>query len=231
MYFKLLGSVQHVIYKQWEKIFLTSLAIGLTTAQFTFPANTEAKTVKSKDPFTISAPSVDYKKGIKASVTVTPGKGNKGLETVVFQLINGTTPVTQTAVETDIKKAEKFTVSFNASNPEYWVKVSVVSKYNGNFKNFGSSLAKPVNNAPVTLRIMETTDVHTNLLGYDYYKDAVSDTVGFAKTATLIKEARKEVKNSVLVDNGDLIQGTPLGTYKATVEPLKKEKFILFIRL
>lgn len=205
-----------------KKFFLTSLAIGLTTAQFTLPANTEAKTVKSKDPFTISAPSVDYKKGIKASVTVTPGKGNKGLETVVFQLINGTTPVTQTAVETDIKKAEKFSVSFSASNPEYWVKVSVVSKYNGNFKNFGSSLAKPVNNAPVTLRIMETTDVHTNLLGYDYYKDAVSDTVGFAKTATLIKQARKEVRNSVLVDNGDLIQGTPLGTYKATVEPLKK---------
>ncbi|WP_409295065.1 bifunctional 2',3'-cyclic-nucleotide 2'-phosphodiesterase/3'-nucleotidase [Peribacillus sp. SCS-26] len=72
------------------------------------------------------------------------------------------------------------------------------------------------------LRIMETTDIHTNLLGYDYYKDSPSSTVGFSRTAALIKEAKKEVKNSVLVDNGDLIQGTPLGTYKAKIAPLKK---------
>ncbi|CAH0344577.1 bifunctional 2',3'-cyclic-nucleotide 2'-phosphodiesterase/3'-nucleotidase [Bacillus sp. CECT 9360] len=80
----------------------------------------------------------------------------------------------------------------------------------------------PRQNSEFSLRIMETTDVHTNLLGYDYYKNAPSDTVGLARTATLIKQARKEAKNSVLVDNGDLIQGTPLGTYKANVAPLKK---------
>lgn len=71
------------------------------------------------------------------------------------------------------------------------------------------------------LRILETTDVHTNLLSYDYYKDAPSDTVGLARTANLIKAARQEAKNTFLVDNGDLIQGTPLGTYKAIVSPLK----------
>ncbi|MBM7694644.1 2',3'-cyclic-nucleotide 2'-phosphodiesterase/3'-nucleotidase/5'-nucleotidase [Peribacillus deserti] len=72
------------------------------------------------------------------------------------------------------------------------------------------------------LRIMETTDIHTNLLSYDYYKNASSTAVGFSRTATLIKNAKKEVKNSVLVDNGDLIQGTPLGTYKAKIDPLEK---------
>ncbi|MFX3623295.1 MAG: bifunctional 2',3'-cyclic-nucleotide 2'-phosphodiesterase/3'-nucleotidase [Ectobacillus sp.] len=71
------------------------------------------------------------------------------------------------------------------------------------------------------LRIMETTDIHTNLLSYDYYKDAAYEKVGLAKTAALVKQARKEVKNSVLVDNGDLIQGTPLGTYKAKVDLLQ----------
>jgi 2',3'-cyclic-nucleotide 2'-phosphodiesterase/3'-nucleotidase/5'-nucleotidase len=74
----------------------------------------------------------------------------------------------------------------------------------------------------VKLRIMETTDIHTNLLNYDYYKDAPYEKVGLAKTATLVKEARNEVENSVLVDNGDLIQGTPLGTYKANIEPLQE---------
>lgn len=73
----------------------------------------------------------------------------------------------------------------------------------------------------VKFRIMETTDIHTNLLNYDYYKDAAYEKVGLAKTATLVKEARKEVQNSVLVDNGDLIQGTPLGTYEAKIDPLK----------
>ncbi|MEH6994527.1 bifunctional 2',3'-cyclic-nucleotide 2'-phosphodiesterase/3'-nucleotidase [Neobacillus drentensis] len=71
------------------------------------------------------------------------------------------------------------------------------------------------------LRIMETTDVHANLLNYDYYKDALYEKVGLAKTATLVKEARNEIKNNVLVDNGDLIQGTPLGTYEAKIDPLK----------
>ncbi|WP_242611954.1 bifunctional 2',3'-cyclic-nucleotide 2'-phosphodiesterase/3'-nucleotidase [Fictibacillus sp. BK138] len=69
---------------------------------------------------------------------------------------------------------------------------------------------------------METTDLHTNFAAYDYYKAAPSDVVGLSKTATLIKQARKEVKNNVLVDNGDLLQGTPLGTYKAKINPLKK---------
>jgi 2',3'-cyclic-nucleotide 2'-phosphodiesterase/3'-nucleotidase/5'-nucleotidase len=76
-------------------------------------------------------------------------------------------------------------------------------------------------NAFVNLRIMETTDIHTNVLNYDYYKDAAYEKVGLAKTAVLVKNARKEVENSFLVDNGDLIQGTPLGTYKAKIQPLK----------
>lgn len=74
----------------------------------------------------------------------------------------------------------------------------------------------------VDLRIMETTDVHTNLMNYDYYKNAETDTVGLVKTATLVHEARKENKNNVLVDNGDTIQGTPLGTFFAKVERIKK---------
>ncbi|WP_396653848.1 bifunctional 2',3'-cyclic-nucleotide 2'-phosphodiesterase/3'-nucleotidase [Metabacillus litoralis] len=84
--------------------------------------------------------------------------------------------------------------------------------------------AKPTTSkvqAQVELRIMETTDIHTNLFNFDYYKNAEAPKLGLAKTATLVKEARKEVDNSVLVDNGDLIQGTPLGTYKAKIDPLE----------
>ncbi len=38
---------------------------------------------------------------------------------------------------------------------------------------------------------------------------------GLVRTATLVREARAEVKNSVLVDNGDLLQGSPMGDYMA----------------
>ncbi|MGD8188847.1 bifunctional 2',3'-cyclic-nucleotide 2'-phosphodiesterase/3'-nucleotidase [Brevibacillus ginsengisoli] len=73
----------------------------------------------------------------------------------------------------------------------------------------------------VNLRILETTDIHTNIVNYDYYKDASTDEFGLAKTASLIKKARQEAVNSMLFDNGDLIQGNPLGDYVARVQPLK----------
>ena len=74
----------------------------------------------------------------------------------------------------------------------------------------------------VSLRILGTTDIHTNLYNYDYYKDAQTQEFGLAKTATLIKEARAEAKNTLLFDNGDLIQGNPLGDYKARVDKLEE---------
>lgn len=86
---------------------------------------------------------------------------------------------------------------------------------------FGSVFAVAADsNAALKVRIMETTDVHTNLMSYDYYKSADAPTVGLSRTATLVKAARAENPNTLLVDNGDLIQGTPLGTYKALVNPV-----------
>jgi 2',3'-cyclic-nucleotide 2'-phosphodiesterase/3'-nucleotidase len=65
--------------------------------------------------------------------------------------------------------------------------------------------------ADVQLRILETTDIHVHVVDYDYYQDRQSDAVGLARTARLIEAARSEVANSILIDNGDLIQGNPLG--------------------
>ncbi|MFD2442799.1 bifunctional 2',3'-cyclic-nucleotide 2'-phosphodiesterase/3'-nucleotidase [Bacillus sp. CGMCC 1.16607] len=83
------------------------------------------------------------------------------------------------------------------------------------------SYAEVMDKDVVKLRIMETTDTHTNLLSFDYYSGAVQNKYGLTKTAQLVKQAREEVKNSVLVDNGDTMQGTPLATYFAKVNPLK----------
>ncbi|UTE73582.1 bifunctional 2',3'-cyclic-nucleotide 2'-phosphodiesterase/3'-nucleotidase [Rossellomorea marisflavi] len=81
--------------------------------------------------------------------------------------------------------------------------------------------AKAAETDLVNLRILETTDIHVNLANYDYYQDAETDKYGLVKTASLIKQARTEAKNSLLFDNGDLIQGNPLGDYVAKIDPLQ----------
>jgi 2',3'-cyclic-nucleotide 2'-phosphodiesterase/3'-nucleotidase len=78
------------------------------------------------------------------------------------------------------------------------------------------AMAGPAMADEIKLRIIETTDIHTNVMDYDYYKDKPSQKIGLARAATLVKEARGEVTNSVLVDNGDLLQGSPMGDYMAS---------------
>ena len=63
------------------------------------------------------------------------------------------------------------------------------------------------------LRVLETTDLHTNIMDFNYYSGKDDPTIGLARTASLIHAARNEAKNSVLVDNGDLLQGSPMGDY------------------
>lgn len=71
---------------------------------------------------------------------------------------------------------------------------------------------------PVTaqLRLLGTTDLHVSLIGYDYYRNVETVDIGLSRTATLIHQARKEVNNHLLFDNGDILQGNPLGDYAAS---------------
>src|SRR5215471_21356426 len=57
--------------------------------------------------------------------------------------------------------------------------------------------------------ILSTTDMHGRVFPVDYYTNKY-DNVGIAKVATLIKQARKEDPDLLLLDSGDTIQGTPL---------------------
>lgn len=77
------------------------------------------------------------------------------------------------------------------------------------------TLAGPAMADTIKLRIIETTDIHTNVMDYDYYKDQPSQQIGLSRAATIVKQAKSETENTVLVDNGDLIQGSPMGDYMA----------------
>jgi 2',3'-cyclic-nucleotide 2'-phosphodiesterase/3'-nucleotidase len=71
------------------------------------------------------------------------------------------------------------------------------------------------------LRLLSTTDIHTHVVDYDYYRDQRDASLGLSRTATLIRQARAEVRNSLLFDSGDLIQGNPLGDYVAVEQRLQ----------
>ena len=73
----------------------------------------------------------------------------------------------------------------------------------------------------VHLRLMETTDLHVHDFPYDYYADKPRDTVGLARTASIIKVIRSEATNSLLLDNGDFLQGNPMGDYIAYERGMK----------
>ncbi|CUH42017.1 bifunctional 2',3'-cyclic-nucleotide 2'-phosphodiesterase/3'-nucleotidase [Ruegeria atlantica] len=72
------------------------------------------------------------------------------------------------------------------------------------------------------LRIMETTDIHVHVFPYDYYADKPRDTVGLSRTASIINDIRSEATNSLLVDNGDFLQGNPMGDYIAYERGMKE---------
>ncbi|KHA50933.1 5'-nucleotidase C-terminal domain-containing protein [Sulfitobacter geojensis] len=67
----------------------------------------------------------------------------------------------------------------------------------------------------LSLRIMATTDIHMQLLGYDYLRDCSLPHNGLAGLATLVDQARAEARAAdtatLLFDNGDFLQGTALG--------------------
>ncbi|WP_026339321.1 bifunctional 2',3'-cyclic-nucleotide 2'-phosphodiesterase/3'-nucleotidase [Psychromonas ossibalaenae] len=67
----------------------------------------------------------------------------------------------------------------------------------------------------VDLRILETTDLHANIMDFNYYSGKEDPTIGLTRTASLIRAAGAESDNFVLVDNGDLLQGSPMADYVA----------------
>ncbi|MFD6497940.1 bifunctional metallophosphatase/5'-nucleotidase [Streptomyces sp. NPDC060188] len=75
--------------------------------------------------------------------------------------------------------------------------------------------------------ILGTTDLHSHVFDWDYYTDAAyqdskGNSVGVARVATLVKQQRaaKGEDRVLLVDAGDIIQGTSLAYYYARVDPI-----------
>ncbi|AGS68924.1 bifunctional metallophosphatase/5'-nucleotidase [Streptomyces collinus] len=78
-----------------------------------------------------------------------------------------------------------------------------------------------------SLTVMGTTDLHGHVFNWDYFKDAeysdkAGNAMGLARISTLVEQVREEKGrcNTLLLDAGDTIQGTPLTYYYAKVDPI-----------
>ena len=68
-------------------------------------------------------------------------------------------------------------------------------------------------NKEVTLKIIETSDVHGCYFPYDFIRRKPTDG-GLAKVSSFVKEQRNMYgDNMLLIDNGDILQGQPIAYY------------------
>ena len=90
------------------------------------------------------------------------------------------------------------------------------------------AIAAPTNPVAVeqhqeTITVMATTDVHGYALNWDYFNNRPFTTeTGLAKVATLVDEVRADrgSERTLLLDNGDTIQGSSLAQFYAKIEPI-----------
>lgn len=66
----------------------------------------------------------------------------------------------------------------------------------------------------IDFKILSTTDIHSNLMNYNYEEDKEDNTVGLVKIATLIKQERND--NTILLDNGDAFVSGAIDYYIIT---------------
>ena len=87
----------------------------------------------------------------------------------------------------------------------------------------------------VKIVFLETSDIHGRLFSYDYAVDEQKKDNGLTRVATILKEHRKENKNVIVIDNGDLLQDNsaelfnsePVHPLMRTLNDLKYDVFVL----
>lgn len=80
--------------------------------------------------------------------------------------------------------------------------------------------------ADKTITILQTSDIHGNIYPWSYKIGESDDDVGLAKVNSVVKKVKEENPNALLVDSGDIIQGTTLTNIfkdrKDVVNPMMK---------
>jgi len=94
----------------------------------------------------------------------------------------------------------------------------------------GSCVSAPLLQAPETLDLVvaATTDVHGYIRGWDYYTGVPDTLRGLTRAATIIDSLRRySSPTPIVVDAGDVLQGTPLAYVAARIDTTMPHPVIL----
>ncbi|WP_028402682.1 bifunctional metallophosphatase/5'-nucleotidase [Ectobacillus panaciterrae] len=83
-------------------------------------------------------------------------------------------------------------------------------------------------NKHINVAILQTSDIHGAIYPL-HYGDNTAAEAGIAKISTLIKQERAKSNNVIVIDNGDLIQGTPLTYHYAKYMRQEKNPLSLIL--
>ncbi|HFI0567453.1 TPA: bifunctional 2',3'-cyclic-nucleotide 2'-phosphodiesterase/3'-nucleotidase [Streptococcus suis] len=187
-----------------------ALALSLALLASTNTALVSAEETSTETPV-VNAEAVQTE---TSSTVVTTGTETAPSETVAPTVESA--PATETPASTETTTETSTPVSDTVTSDETTTSPTTETRA------ATTETTTPVEGQSVDVRILATTDLHTNLVNYDYYQDKPVETLGLAKTAVLIEDAKAENPNVILVDNGDTIQGTPLGNYKSLIDPIEE---------
>ncbi|HEM6219570.1 TPA: bifunctional 2',3'-cyclic-nucleotide 2'-phosphodiesterase/3'-nucleotidase [Streptococcus suis] len=187
-----------------------ALALSLALLASTNTALVSAEETSTETPV-VNAEAVQTE---TSSTVVTTGTETAPYETVAPTVES--TPATETPASAETTTETSTPASDTATSNETTTSPTTETRA------ATTETTTPVEGQSVDVRILATTDLHTNLVNYDYYQDKPVETLGLAKTAVLIETAKAENPNVILVDNGDTIQGTPLGNYKSLIDPIEE---------
>ncbi|MFC0270544.1 bifunctional metallophosphatase/5'-nucleotidase [Metabacillus herbersteinensis] len=80
----------------------------------------------------------------------------------------------------------------------------------------------------VKITILQTSDVHGNIFSHQYSTNEGKE-LGLGKIASIIEQERISNDHTILIDNGDLIQGTPLTYHYVKKQSHQKNPMILLL--
>lgn len=132
-------TINEGVFQEGVRYYITVDADGYSSKEFYGSAHV------STELFYMTAPVVAVENGITAKVNILNHYNDSmGTQAVVFELMNGTTPVSIVASNLSISTGSysaNFNVADAATNPNYTVKVFVVNHFNNDVANVGLNLA------------------------------------------------------------------------------------------